>query len=266
MRAPETDDLALLIDAARGAGEIAMRHFRRAPEVWEKDAGQGPVTQADLEVNAMLEAELAAARPGYGWLSEETEDTPARLERDLTFIVDPIDGTRAFIEEKDAFGHALAIADRGEIVAGVMYLPARGELYAAARGHGATLNGAAIRTSTRDALTGAKVAAPRNQLKPEYWPGGVPDIVHTMRPALAWRLCLAADGSLDGMFTFRPVWEWDAAAGSLIASEAGAAVTDGAGRTPRFNSDTRRLDGIIAAPAPLTAEIIARRGVGAPAS
>ncbi|MFN3294384.1 MAG: 3'(2'),5'-bisphosphate nucleotidase CysQ, partial [Gemmobacter sp.] len=85
MRAAE--DLALLADAAREAGAVAIRYWRRPPRAWYKSDGTGPVTEADLAVNAMLAQRLRNARPGYGWLSEETADTPDRLERALCFIV-----------------------------------------------------------------------------------------------------------------------------------------------------------------------------------
>ncbi|MCB1371292.1 MAG: 3'(2'),5'-bisphosphate nucleotidase CysQ, partial [Rhodobacteraceae bacterium] len=97
-------DLALLEEAARAAGEIALRHFDGARAATEKPGGQGPVTEADLEIDRMLRAELTAARPGYGWLSEESEDGTARLAAERVFIVDPIDGTRAFIAGRSAWG------------------------------------------------------------------------------------------------------------------------------------------------------------------
>ena len=117
---PQVDreqDLQLLLDHARAAGEIARRHHGTDVETWEKDEGAGPVTEADMEIDAMLRERLTAARPNYGWLSEETEDDSERCSRDVTFIVDPIDGTRAFMRAGDDFCHALAIAERGEVVA-----------------------------------------------------------------------------------------------------------------------------------------------------
>ena len=86
-------DLALLTEAARDAGRIALRYWRKNPQVWDKGGEHGPVTEADLAVNDMLKARLLAARPGYGWLSEETPDDAARLACETVFIIDPIDGT-----------------------------------------------------------------------------------------------------------------------------------------------------------------------------
>ena len=103
-------DLALLTDAAREAGRIAMRFWRRDPQVWDKGGEHGPVTEADLAVNDMLKPMLLAARPDYGWLSEETPDNADRLSRDTVFIVDPIDGTRAFVAGEETLAHSLAVA------------------------------------------------------------------------------------------------------------------------------------------------------------
>lgn len=91
------EDLILITDAAREAGRIAIKYFRRDPEVWWKD-GKSPVSEADLAVDRFLRERLLAARPSYGWLSEETAASPERLSAERVFIVDPIDGTRAFID------------------------------------------------------------------------------------------------------------------------------------------------------------------------
>ena len=106
-------DRDLLVAAARAAGKIALHHFRSDPEHWHKPGDAGPVTEADLEVNAMLRDRLRHARPGYGWLSEEDEDSATRLDRERVFIIDPIDGTRSFIAGEEGFSVALAVAERG---------------------------------------------------------------------------------------------------------------------------------------------------------
>lgn len=249
---PANDDLALLTDAARAAGEIALRYWRKRPDAWEKPGGAGPVTEADLAVNAMLHAELGAARPDYGWLSEETPDDAVRLGRGRSFIVDPIDGTRAFIEGDAAFSHSLAIAEAGRVTAAVVYLPAKDALYAATGTGEATLNGQPIRASRRTEADGATLLTSRPNLAPEHWKGGAPPpFRRTFRASLAWRLCLVAEGRFDAMLSLRPTWEWDIAAGDLIARSAGAEVTDRMGRAIAYNAAEPRTQGIIAAPAPL---------------
>ncbi|MHA3979753.1 inositol monophosphatase family protein [Halovulum sp. GXIMD14794] len=261
MQAPEAD-LALLIEAARVAGPIALRHFRSDPKVWDKADGAGPVSEADLEVDAALAKVLRAARPDYGWLSEETPDDADRLSRDRVFLIDPIDGTRAFIEGTSAFSHALAVVERGQVIAAVVFLPAQDRLYAAATGQGATLNGAAIRVSGAEDPARATILATRPSLKPEYWPGGVPDAERGYRPSLAYRLCLVAEGRFDALVTFRDSWEWDIAAGTLIVREAGGIVTDAGGGAPDFNAPHRQQGGCIAAAPGLHARLLTLRGLG----
>jgi len=244
---PETD-LALLTDAARAAGEIALRFWRRSPEVWEKDAGAGPVSAADLAVNDMLAAKLGAARPAYGWLSEETPDSAARLAADRVFIVDPIDGTRAFIDGTPDFAHSIAVAERGVVSAAVVYLPAQNRLYSASIDGLAHLNGAPIRCSDQAGADDATVLTARATLAPEHWRCQTPPPVRRMfRSSLAWRLCLVAEGAFDAMLTLRPTWEWDVAAGVLIAARAGAIVTDRTGGRPTFNAQNPRVNGLVAA-------------------
>lgn len=145
---PETD-LALLIRAAEIAGDTASRYSGPDARKWDKPDGAGPVTEADLAVNAALADLLPAARPDYGWLSEETEDNTDRLSHERLFIIDPIDGTRSFAEGSRTWAHALAVADRGRITAAVIYLPQRELMYTAAVGEGAKCNGTAITISPR---------------------------------------------------------------------------------------------------------------------
>ncbi len=240
-------DLALLTDAARAAGKIAMRYWRRSPQVWEK-GDQGPVTEADIAVNDMLKLALLGARQGYGWLSEETPDDAARLKCEHVFIIDPIDGTRAFIAGEETFSHSLAVAHNGVVTAGVVYLPALDRLYTASTAAPAMKDGQPIQCSARMDVQGANILTTQASLAPDHWPHGVPDIKRSFRTSLAYRLCLAAEGRHDGMLTMRDAWEWDIAAGGLIAARAGALVTDKTGAALRFNKKTPLAKGVIAAP------------------
>lgn len=243
----ENDDLALLVTAAHAAGEIARRHFGEGPSSWEKTAGQGPVSEADLEIDAMLRALLTEARPEYGWLSEESVDDPARLHCKRIFIVDPIDGTRAFLAGQTGFSHALAIVEHGKPIAAVVHLPMMGLTYEAAKGRGAYLGDQRLKMTDNATPSGARVLATRPQMAPDYWPGGVPAIDRHFRPSLAWRLALVAEGKFDGMVNLRPTWHWDIAAGVLLVEEAGGVVTTGAGDDVLFNTPKPASDGVIAA-------------------
>lgn len=254
---PETD-LALLIDAAQQSGEIAKHYFQQNPDVTDKPDGAGPVTAADLAVNAMLEGFLPAARPDYGWLSEETEDNSARLKTKRQFIIDPIDGTRAFIDGNKDWAHSLAVVEDGKPVAAAVYLPMRDMMFAAEIGAGATLNGRPI-AATDPQLNAATLLGAKPNFAPHFWKGGVlPPIKRAFRSSLAYRLCLAAEGQFDGMVTFRPSWEWDIAAGALILSEAGATITDQTGATLRFNNPHPQVPGVLAAGPQLHASLLTR--------
>lgn len=244
---PEPDaDLALLIEAAHVAGDIARRHFKANPEIWSK-GDEGPVTEADIAIDRVLRTDLRAARPDYGWLSEETEDDGARLTAERVFVIDPIDGTRAFIDGEDSFAHSIAVVEAGRPRAGVVYLPMLDRLYAAARGRGATLNGTPISVSNVRNAEDAQVLTTKGNLQPKHWPGGVPPFTRVYRPSLAYRMALVAEGRFDGMLTFRDTWEWDIAAGAILIEEAGGRVTDADDGVLRMNADPPKASGIIAA-------------------
>ncbi|MDX2484336.1 MAG: 3'(2'),5'-bisphosphate nucleotidase CysQ [Pseudodonghicola sp.] len=245
-------DLTLLTEAARAAGEIACSYTGPEARRWDKPDGAGPVTEADLAVNDMLEQRLRAARPDYGWLSEESDDNAERLGRDRVFIIDPIDGTRAFTEGARTWAHALAVAEHGVVTAAVVYLPMCDLLYSAARGRGAQLNGAAIAPRDTQDLDQAEILATRPNMAAQHWrAGAVPDFRRAYRPSLAYRMALVAQGRYDGMLTLRPSWEWDVAAGDLILHEAGAICTDRRGARLRFNNPRPQVNGVIAAGRPL---------------
>lgn len=247
-------DLDLLIEAARESGRIATSFANASPEVWDKPDGAGPVTEADLAVNRMLEAELQSARPDYGWLSEETPPNEERMTRERTFIIDPIDGTRSFIEGSNTWAHSLAIAENGRVVAGVVFLPLRNKLYTAASGLGAFLNFGPIAPSKASNLDASEILAARPTMDAKHW-NQVPSFNRSHRPSLAYRLSLVADGSFDGMLTLRPTWEWDVAAGTIILEEAGASVSDKTGKPLVYNNQDPRLAGVVAGNAQLHAQV-----------
>ena len=254
---PETD-LALLVEAARQSGEIAKHYFHGDHDITDKPDGAGPVTAGDLAVNAMLEGFLPAARPNYGWLSEETEDNASRLNTTCQFIIDPIDGTRAFIDGSKDWAHSLAIVKEGVPVAAAVYLPMRDMMFAARIGGGATLNGSPIKV-TDAPLQGATVLGARPNFDGRFWTGGsLPPIKRAFRSSLAYRLCLVAQGRFDGMITLRPSWEWDIAAGALIVQEAGGMVTDQHGNVLRFNNTHPKVSGVLAAGLDLHSHLLAR--------
>lgn len=251
-------DTRLLHEAALVAGEITLKHFRTGVKTYTK-GDDSPVTAADLEVNEMLVDRLPGARPGYGWLSEESEDNAARLDAERVFIVDPIDGTRSFIAGEEGFSIALAVAERGRVVSAVVHLPARGETFEATIGQGARKNGTPVQASSTGEPRRATVLTARKQMSEDHWPGGIPPLERHFRSSLAWRMCLVAEARFDSMLTFREAYEWDIAAGALIAAEAGAEVTDGTGGAFRFNSPAGMQPGVIVAPPGLHKRLLDHR-------
>ncbi len=241
------DDLQLLIDAAHASADIARKFFKSDPEVWHKDGDAGPVTEADLAIDKMLHTDLRENRPDYGWLSEETEDDQTRLDHEHVFIIDPIDGTRAFINGERTWSHSLAIARHGEVIASVVYVPMMDRLYAASSDQKTMLNGTPISPTAKDILEGATVLAAKPNLRDQHWIGGAPPIERHFRPSLAYRLSLIAQGRFDAMITLRECWEWDIAAGDLIVRQAGGRCSDIRNATLRFNNARPMTFGCLAA-------------------
>lgn len=240
-------DLPLLIDAARMAGRVATSFTGATAQRWDKPGGAGPVTEADLAVNDILQSVLCSARPDYGWLSEETEDGTDRLSAERVFIIDPIDGTRSFVEGSTTWAHSIAVAEKGIITAAVVYLPLRDKLYAAGLGQGATLNGAPMHASGECDIADMTVLAAKPAMLADHWDlAAIPTFKRSYRPSLAYRLSLVAQGRYDGMLTIHPTWEWDIAAGNLIVTEAGGGASDRTGKTLVYNKPDPRFDGIVA--------------------
>ncbi len=257
-------DLTLLIDAALAAGKVACQFVGPETKRWDKPDGAGPVTEADLAVNRLLEDTLQAARPEYGWLSEETEDSTLRLDKTRVFVIDPIDGTRSFAAGSKTWAHSLAIVENGFPYAAVVYLPQRDLLYVAALGKGATCNSETLAVNPAPDIENAHVLATKITMQPENWSEHkVPQFTHSHRPSLAYRMARVADGSYDAMITLRPTWDWDIAAGDLILREAGAVTSDQFGTPLRFNSKSAQNAGVVAAARPLQGALL-KRLVGAP--
>jgi len=237
-------DLALLREAGLRAGELAMRFFRRSPANWNKSGGS-PVTEADIAVDDYLRTMLLAARPDYGWLSEETADDPVRRTRQSIFVVDPIDGTRGFLEGDERWCVSLAVVRDGRPVAAVLHAPARRELFTARLGAGAWLEGQRLEVATAGVLSGARLAGPKGWLKhPRLQGSGAAIQGHV--PSLAYRFASVATGRFDAAFASPRAHDWDLAACDLLVHEAGGRITALDGTPPGYNGEVPR-HGVLAA-------------------
>jgi myo-inositol-1(or 4)-monophosphatase len=240
-------DLENLKTAALQAGKIALGYFNKNYKTWDKEAGAGPVTEADLEIDDFLKTSLLNSAPHYGWLSEETEDGSSRLTKTKVFIVDPIDGTRSFIAGDETWAHSLAVVENGIPIAAVIYLPKMDLLYTAEVSKGAFLNGNKISVSQNFELKDAEILAKQSILKENIWKRGNSVLFkQRYRPSLAYRLALVAEGRFDAMIALGTSWEWDICAGHLIVSEAGGSVTTNFGDKILYNSKDGSSKGIIA--------------------
>ncbi|MEO0908135.1 MAG: 3'(2'),5'-bisphosphate nucleotidase CysQ [Pseudomonadota bacterium] len=230
-----------LKDIVREAGRIAFSRWPGAGhtlESWDKTPGN-PVSEADLAVDVFLRRELGALLPAAAWLSEETADDKLRTRSDLIWLVDPIDGTRDFVHGRAGWSVSVALISAGKPLIGMLAAPARQEEWLAVAGQGATLNGARLKASTRDKFAGARV--PTDQL-----PSADSDLVAVEKPnSIALRIAMVADDRADLLATLRWGFEWDIAAASLIAREAGAQVSDAFGQPLAYNKHDPRDFGVL---------------------
>lgn len=240
-------DLALLEAAAHEAGAVARAGFGRTVKTWSKGEA-GPVTEIDLAVDKLLRERLIGARPQYGWLSEETPDTSERLSHQRVFVVDPIDGTGAFIAGKPHFMISIGLVDGDRAVAGAIYNPMLDEMYLGGEGVPATLNGAPIRASARATLPGARLLGKKRFFyAADLWNEPWPELDVMFSPAIAERLAFVAAGHADGAVMPGYKNDWDIAAGVAIIAAAGGGVSDQRGRPLVFNRPDPRAPGVVAA-------------------
>lgn len=252
-----SDDLALIVAAAHAAGELAEQ-IRREGLTVEYKAGDSPVTNADLAADKLLTEALRAARPDYGWLSEETVDDPDRLGRTRLFVVDPIDGTRAFLNNKPWWSVSIAVVEGARPIAGVVFAPEPGETYAAAIGEGATLNGAPIQASGACAVEGCGMVGDPRMFAHPKWPIPWPQMRVAQRNSTAYRMCLVASGAFDAAVALAAKHDWDLAAADLIVSEAGGVCGDHLGRPFAYNGPEPVQNSLVCAAPGLAPLILAR--------
>lgn len=227
------DDLELLRTAAVTAGIIASNYFRRDLKTWTKE-NASPVSEADVVLDGFLHSALMAARPGYGWLSEERADDFSRFSHARVFIVDPIDGTRGFIRGDDSWTVSLGVVENGVPVAGVVFAPARDEMYEGCRGGGARLNNQPIVRRSPPDRQGPLIPAP-GAVHQELQAAG---LEYTRGPAyssLAYRLVQVATGKLDATVVRRGAMDWDIAGAAAILFECGVHFEDACTGAMRLN-------------------------------
>lgn len=238
------EDLALIRTAAAEAGRIALGFWKREPEVWWK--GSSPVSEADFAADAHLRRVLLEARPHYGWISEETAAQAADAGEQRFFVVDPIDGTRAFLRGETTWCISVAVIGAGRPVAGVLDAPALGEVFAATKDGPATLNGQPIAVSGAGRKRKLLLSMPDSmRRKLEASRREEIDFAPNV-PSLAYRLAMVASGRLDGTLVGARANDWDIAAGDLILERAGGRLVRADGRPHLYNPAPERHGVLVA--------------------
>jgi len=234
LQVPDAASLQVGIEAAvREAGALAVRARERSPKSWSKQGGS-PVSEADIAVDNFLRERLMQLAPECGWLSEETEDDRARLHAPRIWVVDPIDGTRAFLSGRDDWSISVALVERGRPIVAALFAPIEDAFYAATAGTPTTHNGIAVAADAGAGLYAIKAAGPKPML--ERLAGHAPGL--TMEPkvfSLALRLTRVAAGTLDLAFASHNSHDWDLAAADLLVHQAGGALTTFSGQTLIYN-------------------------------
>lgn len=247
-------NLEAVVAATREVGDMALARWRgegKGVTVWDKSP-DNPVSDVDLAVDARLKAVLGAIAPEAGWLSEETADNPDRLSRRAMWCVDPIDGTRDFVRGRPGWAVSVALVVDGAARLGVLYAPARDELWVAAEGAGATRNGLDLTASQRAHFSGSRVPA-------DALPNVDSDLVIVDKPnSIALRMAMVAADEADLVATLRWGFEWDVAAAALIATEAGGKVSDAFGAPLAFNTPRAQAFGVVACSHAIHQGVIAR--------
>lgn len=233
-------DLALAV--TREAGAIALKFFRGGVKSWHKKPND-PVSEADLAVDALLKEKLCGARPDYGWLSEESGAAGQIMTR---WIVDPIDGTRAFIEGKPEFTICVALVHDGAPVLAAIYNPASEELFEATAGGGALLNGKPIQASGHASLMEARFLASRRTFERHGWLARTAKADFAYRNSIAYRMALVAAGKFDVAISLTEKSDWDVVAADLLVREAGGRVTTADGAPLVYGSEKYRHPSVIA--------------------
>jgi len=228
-----TREATLLKDTVRQAGRLALSLFRTELKNWIKGASS-PVSEADIAVNDLLESKLRLATPDYGWLSEESADDEARLGKRLVWIVDPIDGTRAYLAGREDWCVSAALVEDASPVLAAVFAPATDEFFFAVRGQAATRNDVPIHATSGTDLDFPRIAGPKPVVERLNRSAG--DItLHPRIGSLALRLCRVAQGNLDAAFAGGQSRDWDLAAANLIVQEANGRMTALSGDTILYN-------------------------------
>lgn len=244
MTHPYKEEFEELVSSVRHAGTIALKYFKSDLKSWEKNPGD-PVSEADLAIDAYLKEHLLTTHPDYGWLSEETVDNPARLNKSRVWIIDPIDGTRSFIAGKPEFTVSAALVEDGKPVCAVVFNPVTEEFFEAVIGFGSYLNGQKLICSPNVNLNNTKLLASKKAFEWHKWLKEAPRADFSHLNSIAYRIAKVSSSDYDASLSLSAKSDWDIAAADLILSEAGGISTTSRGDVLTYNLETPIHDTVI---------------------
>ncbi len=247
----------LLIAAVREAGSVALSYFGNDPETKTKPDGTS-VSEADYAANDVLKRHLMSQGDTYGWLSEESDDDLERLTRQRVWVVDPIDGTRAFLENKPEWTVSAALVVDGRPAMAAVFNPVKDEFFDAVHGRGAFLNGARIAVHEPVKLEGSRLAVSGGLLRSSRWAHPWPHVETVWVNSIAYRLALVAGGICDGTISMSGKSDWDIAAADLLVGEAGGCMTTRDAQPFTYNRRSTQQTSVVAAGPALHSALIER--------
>lgn len=232
-------DERLLHDLIREAGDIAMSYYGHNPEEWKKE-DTSPVSEADLAVDKFIIENITRARPDYAYLSEESADDLSRMSASKVWVIDPIDGTRAFLNGRPHWTISMALLEHNKPVLATVYNPVSNEFFHARKNGGAFLGDKKVRVSNMQEIKDSRLLINKHVFKKADWPGPWPDFHEQSRCSMAYRLALVAAGIFDGAIALSRKSDWDLAASDLLVREAGGRISNHAGEDIIYNQRSTR--------------------------
>ena len=233
--------------AAKKASDVILKYYNSSYEVQMKGKGN-PVTEADIEADDILKEILIQETPDFGWLSEETRDSKKRLEKEMVWVVDPLDGTKEFVEGIPNFVISIGLVESGLPVLGIIYNPVSKELFTAYKGSGAKLNGQNYVISQKNQFNQMSMLNSRSETKGGLWEP-YKKYFNEVTPigSIAYKLALVSTSQSDMVASLKPKNEWDICAGHCLINESGGKLLTSLGKEITYNNkDTLIIPGLVA--------------------
>tara|TARA_B100000989_G_scaffold296051_1_gene278421 strand:- start:826 stop:1629 length:804 start_codon:yes stop_codon:yes gene_type:complete len=245
----------LIFDAVKNAGKIALEYGKGKINFWYKSKNQ-PVSDADIKINDYLKTFLQEKYPNFGWLSEETVDDGSRNMQKNFWCLDPIDGTRSFLNGKPEFTISLALMNKSIPIFGIIYNPKTKELFHAEKKNGAFCNDKQIKVNNEIYIRNCKLGISNSEFENLKRFPTLKNLKISRMGSIAYKIALVAKGEIDIAMSLTKKSDWDLAAGALIVEEAGGTITERNGEPLVYNTDTLEISSIIAANSKIHKEML----------